>query len=480
MIRLKRTIAALCVSACIGSALLPSAAFAVERYQVMMEGDEDKWVEALQEELYERGYLNVKPTGYFGEATVEAVKKYQQKKGLTVDGVAGIATQKKLFGKYYEAIPEARAQYVAVEEEEAAQTSDGYKRYQVLMFGDSDAYVEQLQKALKKKGYLDSKATGYFGEATLTAVVKFQEDNDLTADGIVGVKTQKALYGSDYEAIPSTRKVVNSASSEDSDEDFESLRKGSAGVLVETIQKRLIKYGYLKGDTTEYFGSATEQAVKNFQKANELTADGVVGKETYSLLFTVYAVYANDAGINAVSTSAAGAGSSSSSSGVKTEAIVDTGRKGDNATIEKAIDIAISLLGSPYKYGAEGPNKFDCSGFTSYVLEKVGVDCPRSSKEQGNYKKWDKVSFGGLQRGDLIIFTNTRITEIGHVGIYLGDGRFIHCTSGKAYSVAISYLEGSYVDRFLWGMRWAPDAGTVGTVSHTGDVPLDDIPIEVD
>ncbi len=57
-----------------------------------------------------------------------------------------------------------------------------------------------------------------------------------------------------------------------------------------------------------------------------------------------------------------------------------------------------------------------------------------------------------------MIFTNTRLSAIGHVGIYLGDGRFIHCSSGSAMSVTISHLEGTYMNRFLWGRRWVAEA----------------------
>ncbi|MGI6192577.1 MAG: peptidoglycan-binding domain-containing protein, partial [Christensenellales bacterium] len=89
----------LCLILAVLTAVSPlfATAFAAERYQVMREGDEDEYVLALQKALYEQGYLTVKPTGYYGSATVEAVKKFQQKKGMTADGIAGIATQKALF-----------------------------------------------------------------------------------------------------------------------------------------------------------------------------------------------------------------------------------------------------------------------------------------------------------------------------------------------------------------------------------------------
>ncbi len=147
------------------------------------------------------------------------------------------------------------------------------------MFGDEDQYVKKLQQALYDGGYLKTRPTGYFGEATLAAVIAFQKKKGLTADGIAGVATQKALYGKDYSAIPGTRKIHNSATSEDADGEFESLRKGDAGAIVQSVQQRLKKYGYFDGEVTSYFGSATETAVKAFQKNNGLKVDGVVGSE---------------------------------------------------------------------------------------------------------------------------------------------------------------------------------------------------------
>ncbi|MGI6151192.1 MAG: peptidoglycan-binding protein [Christensenellales bacterium] len=417
-----------------------TTALAAERYQVMREGERDAYVLMLQEKLYEMGFLKVEPTGYYGSATMDAVKKFQKKKGLTADGIAGVATQKALYGSAYTPIPSTR------KVSGQAERMSSSKRYQVLMFGDEDQYVEKLQQALCDAGYLKTKPTGYFGEATLVAVIAFQKKKGLTADGIAGVATQKALYGKAYSPIPSSRKVRNSATSEDADGDFESLRRGDAGAIVQSVQQRLKKYGYFDGEATSYFGSATEAAVEAFQKINGLKVDGVVGSATYSLLF------AGDP------KSAPKRSSSSSRSKTEPDDVVDLGTESDIAIIEEAIRYAASFLGTPYKTGGKGPKNFDCSGFTAYVLKHVGVKASTSSKSQGNNDNWPKVSFKNLKRGDLLIFTNTRLSSIGHVGIYLGGGRFIHCSSGSAMSVTISHLEGSYRNRFLWGRRWVAEA----------------------
>ncbi|MDP9183580.1 MAG: NlpC/P60 family protein, partial [Actinomycetota bacterium] len=84
-----------------------------------------------------------------------------------------------------------------------------------------------------------------------------------------------------------------------------------------------------------------------------------------------------------------------------------------------AVQEAYRKLGSPYKWGASGPNTFDCSGLTMWVWGKAGVSLPHSSKAQ--YSSGRHVSQGELRPGDLVYYGS----PIHHVGIYIGNGRMI-------------------------------------------------------
>ncbi len=110
-------------------------------------------------------------------------------------------------------------------------------------------------------------------------------------------------------------------------------------------------------------------------------------------------------------------------------------------------------LGKKYVWAANGPKTFDCSGFTCYVSKKNGNSLPRTSIRQAEVGK--KVSRSQLKEGDLIFFDTSKEKKgfVNHVGIYIGDGNFIHASSGAMKVVISSLNQSFYKQRFLWGRR---------------------------
>lgn len=120
---------------------------------------------------------------------------------------------------------------------------------------------------------------------------------------------------------------------------------------------------------------------------------------------------------------------------------------------QQIVDFAKKYLGCKYVYGGSGPSTFDCSGFTMYVLKNFGVTLSHSATAQSKVGTY--VSKDNLQPGDLVFFTDYETgSGIGHVGIYIGGGDFIHASSGTGYCVKIStLLSGSYLKRYETARR---------------------------
>ncbi len=130
----------------------------------------------------------------------------------------------------------------------------------------------------------------------------------------------------------------------------------------------------------------------------------------------------------------------------------DEGDKISRGAINKGSEVvnyAYKFLGKPYVYGAAGPNAFDCSGLTQYVYNRFGVYLSRTTYSQVN--EGINVKRSDLKPGDLVFF-NTE-GSISHVGIYIGDGEFIHAPrTGKPVMVS-SLSDGYYADRYATARR---------------------------
>ncbi len=116
---------------------------------------------------------------------------------------------------------------------------------------------------------------------------------------------------------------------------------------------------------------------------------------------------------------------------------------------QKIVDTAMKYLGVPYVYGGTTVNGFDCSGFVQYVYKECGYTVDRTAAqiyENGTYV--EKVN---LEIGDAICFSS-HTESIGHVGIYIGNGQFIHASSGSG-CVIISDLSENYYDTRYVGAR---------------------------
>jgi cell wall-associated NlpC family hydrolase len=115
----------------------------------------------------------------------------------------------------------------------------------------------------------------------------------------------------------------------------------------------------------------------------------------------------------------------------------------------RAAEVAVLLIGAPYRYGGSGPESFDCSGLVQYSYRAAGITVPRTSGEQFGMAM--PILLTDAQPGDLLFFRYDG--ALSHVGIYLGDLRFVHApSSGKQVEVS-SLQDPHYQQRFVQAGR---------------------------
>ena len=257
-------------------------------------GDKGDDVKLVQKRLKELGYYKSSVDGKMGKGTVNALKAFQKAHGLNDDGVAGQATYAVLFSDNAlkkGTTPTPQPTEIPTPAPEVTAAPAASVSWPTMRKDDTGTDVAQLQEALIQLGYLSGKADGNYGTKTVEAVRAFQKANGLTADGAAGEQTQRVLYGGNAKAanVKTTAAPQQAATATAAPATSGTLKVGSTGTDVQTLQQKLIELGYLKGSADGVFGNKTAAAVKAYQKASKLTADGVAGSQTLSSLNAVAA-----------------------------------------------------------------------------------------------------------------------------------------------------------------------------------------------
>jgi len=293
----------------------------------------------------------------------------------------------------------------------------------MLQEGSHGQAVKDLQAALKKAGFDPHGVDGNFGPKTTAAVVAFQRSAGIVVDGRVGPQTWAALNA----RLASTSTAPSSAPT---------LKQGAKGALVEKLQLRLVRHGFKPGPVDGDFGTQTRTAVVAFQKAKGLPATGVVDASTWSKL---------EAAPTATTPTATG---------------------GDRAAaMQKMIGWAKSMVGCPYaavnpfRFGdvlwdgkphqsvngsgtvwnyPKGTRVFDCSGFAIAAYRQLGVDLTQygiysTSGMRSDTRILQTVPRDQVAPGDLVLYQPKN--GIGHVVIYLGNGKCVESAGGAGVCV---------------------------------------------
>ncbi len=223
-----------------------------------MTGNDVMQLQARLQSLY---YYNSSLHGEFDGPTEAAVRAFQQRNGLTVDGAAGETTLSRLYSS--NAIAAVAAQ----------PSPTAFRAGATLQLGSTGEEVYRLEERLYDLGFYTGRIDGIYSEEVAQAVRAFQTASKLTVDGKAGSGTQNALYSAN---------AVKASGAADS---FATLREGDQGERVSALQTLLTTYGYYHAAVDGKFGNATVTAVQQFQATNGLKVDGVAGPATQQLLY---------------------------------------------------------------------------------------------------------------------------------------------------------------------------------------------------
>lgn len=247
-------------------------------YRPMQYGDSGETVAAIQEQLTALGYYSGKISGNFLDGTRAAVKQFQKDYGLAQSGMVDGETEAVLMSA----------------------------EYRVLTTGDSGDDVQRVQEMLQSLGFYQGKLSGSYLEGTTAAIAAFQLQNGIPSDGTADLQTQRVLFSSAAQGkdqpqssaspnpngdLGDINDVVMAADGNEgglntADAEYtKKLTRGAKGEQVKLVQQRLTDLGYFSGPISGNYMSKTQEAVKQFQANNGLTADGVTGEDTWSVLF---------------------------------------------------------------------------------------------------------------------------------------------------------------------------------------------------
>jgi len=115
------------------------------------------------------------------------------------------------------------------------------------------------------------------------------------------------------------------------------------------------------------------------------------------------------------------------------------------------VQLATQAMGTPYRWGGTDGNGFDCSGLIQFAYAEVGITLPRRSADQARAGVAVNREVSALLPGDILTFATQGGTTVSHVGLYLGEGRFIHSATG---GVQISLLSATDAYGRWWWQRW--------------------------
>ncbi|SES79408.1 Putative peptidoglycan binding domain-containing protein [Oceanobacillus limi] len=290
-----------------------------------------------------------------------------------------------------------------------------------IKFGDHGESVKVLQQKLNKLSYYDDEIDGDLGLLTEHALKKFQNDHNIE---ITGQGDQETIYALIQVELKEHLKKLDHLS--------ESIYPGLHSEDVKIVQESLQFFGYYEGKIDGIYGPLTKKALEKAEEEHDMDLVNEVTAESLSTLYETEQQEVEEE-IN------------NSSSKKESENVQKVEVKGSNH--KNVIQLAQSLIGTPYVWGGTSRNGFDCSGFLQYIFKEQNIEIPRTVNDIWNFGSHvDAPSVGDL------VFFETYKPGPSHAGIYIGNGKFIH--AGTSNGVTTDELNSSYwQQRYLGAKR---------------------------
>ena len=420
------------------AAVTPTPAAAVSRmpastgYRYLQRGDSGEDVRALQQRLYDLGYLNY-VSGTYDTATERAVSEFASAYGQYTNGNATVEMQKTL----YSASARSYQQMIAsiTPTPSPTPTADPYGGYTTLKQGDRGIAVTNLQNRLRELGYTRAKADGLYGEKTVEAVMAFEAAYGRPQTGIATAALQSVLFSDSalrYGTVTATPEFTATPEPVTS---YSTLTYGSSGSEVLRLQLRLIELGYLSGSADGVFGEMTANAIRDFEQTNGATATGVATQALQLYL------YSDSAKSKASAAPTASSGYTELSPGANGQ---------DVANLQKRLAALGYYTGPLTGYydnaTAEAVQKFESAygrmptGVASAALQQYLFSDSAKAYQTATPTPYTQL-YTTLQKGDKgeeVVRLQERLMELGYLSGTV-DGYY-----GEGTQLAVKYFEAAY------------------------------------
>lgn len=289
-----------------------------------------------------------------------------------------------------------------------------------LAYGEHSEIVRNLQYKLTRLGHYEDGIDGVYGLLTEHAVKGFQSSNDIAVTGTADQGTMEALIFAEKKSeIDDIADLMHSIHYESPHDD------------VKIVQETLFYHGYYKGSIDGKYGPLTAEAINQVIQAGLADPLPLETDSSENQL-------AEDLPMEKEVETAHSTGSEENEEAEADESVKVHVEKSNHSVIETAK----MYIGTPYVWGGTSPNGFDCSGFIQFVYEQENLTIPRTVSEIWNFAS----SVDSPSIGDLVFF-ETYQPGPSHMGIYIGNGDFIH--AGSSSGVQISNVNDTY-----WSPRY--------------------------